>query len=238
MFRVGEGEFEAQGGAQFGRAVEEDSPVQRLDPVFEAEQAGAAAQSRTAATVVADLHPQRVGVLALDGVDLDLDQRGGGMFGGVGQRLGHDVVGGDLDLLGQSSLDRHFQLDGDGAAQRRVPPAPDPAPSPMLDVTGREGIGHITALGGPRAGGRLSRSTYRPAATARTVAVSTATSPWWIPRRLRGSATSASTSRRSRAGATGSGAPPRPPPCACPELGHACWPPLTVTTTAPFTVTT
>src|SRR5918997_5433430 len=44
-----------------------------------------------------------------------------------------------------------------------------------------------------------------PAATAHTLAVSTTTNPWRIPRRLRGSATPANTSRRSGANATGSG---------------------------------
>jgi len=44
-----------------------------------------------------------------------------------------------------------------------------------------------------------------PAATAQTVAVSTTTRPWRTPRRLRGSTTPASTSRKSAACATGSG---------------------------------
>src|SRR3954469_22633317 len=93
-----------------------DPPAECLDAVFEAAQAGAAGQGGAPASVVADLNPQRVGALALDGVDLDLDHRGGGVFGGVGQRLGHNVVGGDLDLFGQAALDRDGQRDGGGAA--------------------------------------------------------------------------------------------------------------------------
>ena len=44
-----------------------------------------------------------------------------------------------------------------------------------------------------------------PAVTAHTTLVSTPTSPWRTPRRLRGSATPASAERRSGATATGSG---------------------------------
>src|ERR1700750_500286 len=54
----GEGEFEAQGGSGIGWAVEEKSPAQRLDAVFEAEQPGAVGQVGAAASVVADLNPQ------------------------------------------------------------------------------------------------------------------------------------------------------------------------------------
>ena len=51
-----------------------------------------------------------------------------GVLGGVGQRLGDDVVGGDLDLLGQPLLDAHVELDRDRRAagerlERRAQPA-------------------------------------------------------------------------------------------------------------------
>jgi hypothetical protein len=36
MFRLGEREFEAQGGARIGRAVEDEPPAERLYAVFEA----------------------------------------------------------------------------------------------------------------------------------------------------------------------------------------------------------
>jgi hypothetical protein len=74
------------------------------------------------------------------GVDLDLDQRGGGVFGGVGQGFGHPVVGGDLDLFGQAPLDRDVELDGNGAAaservQRRGQPGLDQ--QHRVDATGQ-----------------------------------------------------------------------------------------------------
>jgi len=39
-----------------------------------------------------------------------------GMFGRVGQRLGHYVVGGDLKLFRDPPVDAHVQLDRNGAA--------------------------------------------------------------------------------------------------------------------------
>jgi hypothetical protein len=55
--------------------------------------------------------------------------RGGiGLLGDVGQRLGHCVVGGDLDRLGKLPLDLDIQGDGDGrAAGQRSERRPQPA---------------------------------------------------------------------------------------------------------------
>jgi hypothetical protein len=41
---------------------------------------------------------------------------GASMFGRVGQRLDHYVVGGDLDLFRHPPVDAHVQLDQNGAA--------------------------------------------------------------------------------------------------------------------------
>ena len=43
----------------------------------------------------------RIAGVGVVGVDLDVDGGGVGVFGGVGQGFGHQVVGGDLDGLGQ-----------------------------------------------------------------------------------------------------------------------------------------
>jgi hypothetical protein len=82
------------------------------------------ADVRAAAAVVADPHVQD----ALAGNDLDLGGRGAGVLGGVGQRLGDGVVGGDLDRLGQPPGRLDVKADGNcGAAgqrpQRRAQPA-------------------------------------------------------------------------------------------------------------------
>ncbi|GAA3040486.1 hypothetical protein GCM10010464_00020 [Pseudonocardia yunnanensis] len=39
-----------------------------------------------------------------------------GVLGRVGQRLGDQVVGGDLDLLGQPAIEADVEFDRDGAA--------------------------------------------------------------------------------------------------------------------------
>ena len=79
--------------------------------------------------VVADTDPQHVAAVALgSGVDLDVDDGGVRVLGRVGQRLGHQVVGGHLDRLGQPPVDADGQLDRDGGAagqglERRAQPA-------------------------------------------------------------------------------------------------------------------
>jgi hypothetical protein len=49
------------------------------------------------------------------GVEVDDDTDGGGVgvLDGVGERLGDDVVGADLDLLGQSVRHAHVEVDRD-----------------------------------------------------------------------------------------------------------------------------
>jgi hypothetical protein len=78
--RGGEREIGAHGGARFGRAVDNDASAQCRDAVLEAEQAGAACQCGAAAPIV-----------ALDGIDLDLDYRRLRVLSGVGQRLSNNV---------------------------------------------------------------------------------------------------------------------------------------------------
>jgi hypothetical protein len=58
---------------------------------------------------------------------LDIGEGGVRMLGGVGQRLGHHVVGGDLDWFGQPPLGADIEADRDGGAagqrlQRRAQP--------------------------------------------------------------------------------------------------------------------
>ena len=64
-----------------------------------------------AATVVAHRDPQhRIAGVGVVGVEVDLDGGGVGVFGGVGQGFGHQVVGGDLDGLGQPVRDGNVKL--------------------------------------------------------------------------------------------------------------------------------
>src|SRR5690242_8398879 len=72
--------------------------AERLQPVPEAEKARAGLESGAATAVVADPDPKD----AVGDVHVDVDDRGAGVPGGVSERLGHDVVGGNFDRLGQS----------------------------------------------------------------------------------------------------------------------------------------
>ena len=100
-----------------------DPAADRLDPVLEPDEAGAVSEVRATAPVVADTDPQNAVVVG----HLDLCGRGAGMLGGIGQRLGHHVVGGDLDLVWRPTRDLDVQVNRDGAAagqrpQRRAKP--------------------------------------------------------------------------------------------------------------------
>ena len=79
--------------------------------VLQADQPGTSGQARPAGAVVADGEVEDRG----GGVEVDDDADGGGVgvLDGVGQRLGDDVVGADLDLLGQPVLHAHVELDRD-----------------------------------------------------------------------------------------------------------------------------
>jgi hypothetical protein len=95
--------------------VDGDRAAQRLDPVGQADEPGAPADLRPAGAVVAHQQAQPVG----GGACLDLDGRGTGVLGRVGQRFGDDVVGGDLDRLGQPLRHGHLQLHRNGGAARQ-----------------------------------------------------------------------------------------------------------------------
>src|SRR6185312_8945577 len=74
--RGGERDICAYGRARCRRAVDREAPVQHLDAVLEAEQAGAPSQRGAATPVVIDFDVQRSVIVVLDGIDLDLDHRG------------------------------------------------------------------------------------------------------------------------------------------------------------------
>jgi hypothetical protein len=93
---VFEGQADFEVGAVAARALDGHDSAGGFDPVSEAHQAGAQGGIRSAGTVVADREPQD----AVDGVDLNVDDRGIRMLGRVRQRLGQDVVRRDLDAFG------------------------------------------------------------------------------------------------------------------------------------------
>src|SRR5690349_22168132 len=107
-----EGECHFQGGAYTGGALQGDPAAERFDPVFESDKARAAGEVGAAAPVITHADAQE----ALGGLDFDVDDGGVRVLGRVGQGLGHDVVGGDLDRFGQPSLHADVQLDRDGGA--------------------------------------------------------------------------------------------------------------------------
>lgn len=78
------------GGASAGRAVQGDPAVEGFDAVLEPDETGAASDVRAAAPVIPDADVQH----AITGLDIDVDDGALGVLGGVGQRLGHHVVGG------------------------------------------------------------------------------------------------------------------------------------------------
>src|SRR6201996_5468283 len=117
VIRGGEGEFRAQTGAGPAGAVQDDPAAERLHAVFQAGQAAAPGQAGAAGAVVADGDAQET----VGAVCLDVDGRCAGVLGRVGQCLGDDVVGADLDRLGEPSVGTYLKGDGDrGAAGERV----------------------------------------------------------------------------------------------------------------------
>jgi hypothetical protein len=83
----GEWEFEAQVVPDLGGLWRRIRPPSASYTVLQAEQPGALGHGATT-SVVADLHPQQIGAVALDGVGPDLDDRGLGVFGDVGDPAG------------------------------------------------------------------------------------------------------------------------------------------------------
>ena len=78
-----------------GALCRQRRPPRASYPVFEPDQAGSAGGVGAAAAVVAHRDSQQ----AIVGVNVDVCGGGVGVFGGVCQRLGHQVVGGNLDGL-------------------------------------------------------------------------------------------------------------------------------------------
>ena len=125
--------------------------AERFGPVLEPDQAGAVAEVRAAAAVVADAHVQDAVAFG----HLDVGGGGAGVLGGVGQCFGDGVVGGGLDRLGQPPVDLDVEVgpgrrsggpasSGPGAGRRRpgwpgagrgrsraVPPVRRPARRPL-----------------------------------------------------------------------------------------------------------
>ena len=104
--------------------MQREAAAQRLDPVPEPDQARAAGEVRPTAAVVADADAQH----ALADRHLDIRDGRVRVLGRVGQRLGHDIVGGDLGRLWQPSPHADIQADRNGRAagqclQRRAQPA-------------------------------------------------------------------------------------------------------------------
>ena len=92
------------------RAYHSDCPSERVHAVGEADQPGSARGIGTTAAVVADGDFEHA-IARLDG---DTHAGGIGVLRGVGERFGHDVVGGDLRRLGQPGRHAYLELDADG----------------------------------------------------------------------------------------------------------------------------
>jgi hypothetical protein len=105
-------EVDLESGALPGGAVDRDGPPEGLDPVGEPDEAGTPPGRSATDAVVTDRQLEAV----VAGLDPDVDDRRVGVLGGVGQRLGDDVVGRHLDRLSQPCRDLHLQLDRDGGA--------------------------------------------------------------------------------------------------------------------------
>jgi hypothetical protein len=87
-------------------------PPKRLDTVPQADEPGAARRICTADAIVADGNAQR----AVERLDSNADNRRVRVLGHVGEQLGDDVVGSDLDPLGQTPLGAYVELDRDRGA--------------------------------------------------------------------------------------------------------------------------
>src|SRR5467141_1669762 len=108
-------EPDVQGRSVAGRAEDRDRSAKGLDPVFEAGDARAAAGIGAPYAVVAD----REGQGAVVAVYPQVDDRGLGVLGGVGERLRRGEIGGRLGLLPERraeikvELDRHRRAPGE-----------------------------------------------------------------------------------------------------------------------------
>src|SRR5260370_2763415 len=100
-------EPDVQGRSVAGRAQDRDRSAKGLDPVFEADEARAAAGIGAAYAIVAD----REGEGAVTAVRAHVDYRGLRVLGGVGERLRRDVITGRLNLLPQPRAEIKVEFD-------------------------------------------------------------------------------------------------------------------------------
>jgi hypothetical protein len=93
--------------------VERDAAAERLDAIFEADETGAAGNIRAASSIVLDADAHDAGTVNYE----DVDAGGIGVLRCVRERLGHDVVGSELDLF------REARIDSDVEAHRQIGPS-------------------------------------------------------------------------------------------------------------------
>src|SRR6185437_2090575 len=96
-----------QGRSVAGRAEDRDCSAKGLDPVFEADDARAAAGVGAAYAVITDRQDEGAVVALYPQVD-DCCL---GVLGGVGERLGRGVISSRLDLLVQRRAEIQVELD-------------------------------------------------------------------------------------------------------------------------------
>ena len=105
---LGERKRDTQIGSGSPGTVQIYVAAERLYSILDAEQPGAAGEFGTSPAVVGDLEAQSaVGPISFDG---HRDRRGPGVLGRVGQCFGDDVVGADLNLIGQPFVDAQLEL--------------------------------------------------------------------------------------------------------------------------------
>src|SRR4051812_1520597 len=108
----GDWQPDVDGCAFIGRAAQRECAAERLHPVTEADEAGATLEIGAAATIVANPDVQ----YAIDDLKLDVNDRGGGVLGGVRKCLGHDVIRGELDRFGEALVRPEFEANRYGRA--------------------------------------------------------------------------------------------------------------------------
>jgi len=108
-----------QGCARAGRAVYGDRAAERLDAVFEPDQAGAPDWIGPTAAIVADAQAKDTA----GRLHVDVNERGVRVLGRIGQRFGDHVVGGEFHPLRQPRRTPHVELNRNRAAARERSPS-------------------------------------------------------------------------------------------------------------------
>jgi hypothetical protein len=104
--RIGR-QLDVQGCSLAGRAQDQKGAAEGLDPVSQADDAGAAARVGAADAIVADGQ----GEDTVTGVHAHVDDRGLCVLGGVGDRLRRDVITGRLDVLVKPRAEIQVEFD-------------------------------------------------------------------------------------------------------------------------------